>query len=314
LRPVELISYTVWGAAWFPDGWQGLKAFLDARELAGVELLISGTDDPAMRPPSGLATGVHLRLPRETDSPDRRSPAAVLAEQMRVACQLGAEYVVVHANELPRGTALLRELWEDDTSATHRIAGWVSQAYDLAGRPGMAVGLENAYGPGLRPDDPEGVAAFLNGLADGGMDAGLVLDVGHYAQHIALAGRWGGRAGTEGEVIAETRRLSQALHERAVRVAALHLHWPGPTVPPASALEEATTRYRRTPDEAERGRIVGELFETLDRHQPLSDPGVSALVAAVGPRYVVHEVAAMSLPELAGMLDTQCTALRGGKG
>lgn len=308
MRPVELVSYTVWGREWFPPGWEGLRAFLRERGLCGLELLGAGTDDPAARPPAGLVTGLHLKTPSE---PLVDEAARALSSQLAVARALEADYAIVHLNGLPAGAALPPSRWPDDRSARERLRDILARSWRGSAAP--FLGLENSFGPGARLADPEELRRFLDELAREGIDARLAVDFGHYLLTESLAGGWDGAMPEEDEALEAGCALARALGEAGVAVAVLHLHWPGLIPPPAWLVEEAGVEYAAADTAEERSAVVGRLFESVDRHQPLSLPATATLVAELAPQYVVHEVAAMSPVELASMLETQQGAMAGGR-
>lgn len=299
---VELVSYTVWGREWFGGGWAGLGGFLREVGLAGLELLGLGTDDPALRPPADLVVGFHAKTPSE---PDAAQAARSLAPQLLRAAGLGAAYAVVHLNCLPPDAALPVTGWPSDADAERRLGETLRRAWELAECPRLALALENSFGPGPRLERPAELRGFLDGLIRDGIPAGLTVDVGHHLLALALAGRWEGRGPGEEEALGAELELADDLRAHGLAVDVLHLHWPGRLEAPAAVLEHATERYLGASDSDERRRIRGELFERLDRHQPFESAGAGSLTAALDPKYVVHEVAAMSPEELDAMLHTQ---------
>ncbi len=308
MKRVELVSYTVWGREWFEGGWSGLGGFLRESGLAGLELLGLGADDPTLRPPAELVVGFHAKTPSE---PEADRAAGALAPQLRLAARLGAAYAVVHLNSLPPGAALPVTGWPSDAVATRRLSDTLRRAWELAGGPYLSLALENSFGPGPRLERPAELGAFLECLARDGIPARLTVDVGHHLLALALAGRWQGRGPGEEEALGAGLELAGELRAHGLAVEVLHLHWPGRLAAPAAVLEHATERYVGASDSDERRRIRGELFERLDRHQPFGSPGARALVEALGPTYVVHEVAAMSPEELDAMLRAQRRATGG---
>jgi hypothetical protein len=302
---VELVSYTVWGRDWFPPGWEGLRDFLCGCGLSGLELLGAGTGDRAARPPNDLVTGLHLKTPSE---PTVREAAEALSRQFRVACDLEADYAVVHLNSLPVGAALPASRWPEDRAARERLHATV--AWSWSGGPFLA--LENSFGPGARLADLDALRGFFDGLEREGIDARLVLDFGHHLLALALAGQWEGAVPCEEAALEAGIALAHTLRQAGIDVSVLHLHWPGAIPPPLGLVEQASAAYGAAATEEERSGVVDRLFESVDRHQPLSLPAVASLVAELAPEYVVHEVAAMSPAELASMLDTQRGAMRGG--
>jgi hypothetical protein len=59
------------------------------------------------------------------------------------------------------------------------------------------------------------------------------------------------------------------------------------------------------------GKDPGDFFAAGDQHRPLTDPHVAQVISALAPKYLVHEMGAMSLAEHAAWLRAQSAAARG---
>ena len=304
MPPIELTNFTVWGRDWFADGWEGLRAFCGAQGIAGVELLGAGITSE-VPPPADLVHGVHLHslgswLPlagvpvrhfgdasgRYQGVATYRDLVQARVQELREVAKLEPQYVVWHGSYAPQGYASADG---ETLTAEQVLSPLASLVRDVLHEfaPPYDICFENAYGVGVGPDALGATAGFLAGLA--GLPVGIVLDIGHYLNcYRDLA--------TPEAACRELLRVGGKFRAAGIPTDVLHLHWTPPELVP---------RETAAPAEA------GCYFQQCDQHHPLAHPMLAEAVEAVAPKYVVHEMGAMSLVDHATWLTAQATAMRG---
>ena len=314
--PLELTNFTVWGRAWFPDGWRGLRRFCADCGLAGVELLAEGAT-PASAPPRELVRGVHLgalgswlRL-AGLDVAHFGSPAArfagcgsyaalvrACAQELRGAAAFKPAYVVWHAFYTPFPQAFGGPRVLASAPFLERLADLVLETCTEV-TPSFRLCFENGFGVGVGPHALDATAAFFERLR--GLPVGLAFDLGH---HLNICGRINSPA-------AACRELERVGHELAARglpVHVLHLHWTPARLAGPPVWERA--RAGAADLEPRIAQSASAFYEQTDRHLPLAHALLPQAVAALAPRYVVHELGAGSLPQHRAWLMRQARALR----
>ncbi len=301
--PIELTNFTVWGRQWFADGWEGLRRFCSEQEIHGIELLATGATAETA-PPADLIAGVHLRslgswLPlvglqvpcygeagrRYQAVADYSELVRLRADELRRAAFCEPAYAVWHANyalapDTPRPAQTPGN--EGFLELLSRLVRDVLGEYE----PPFALVFENAYGIGLDPEESGTAAGFVRSL--GKADAGLCLDTGHHLNRLRQIGR-------EDAACRELLRIAAGLERNGAQARVVHLHWTPPQmVPPQDG-----------------GTEPGDFFAAGDQHRPLTDPHVAQVISALAPKYLVHEMGAMSLAEHAAWLRAQSAAARG---
>ena len=326
-RPFELTNFTVWGRAWFPDGWRGLRRLCTECGLAGIELLGEGAT-PESAPPRELVRGVHLGAlgswlelagldvphfggpgPRFAGCRSYGALVRACAQELRQAAELNPAYVVWHGYYTPYPQAFGGPRQLTSAPFLDRLADLVLETCTEYSPP-FKLCFENGFGVGVGPHALDSTVAFLDRLR--GLPVGLVFDLGH---HLNVCGR----GNSPGAACRELARVAQEYQARGLQTTVLHLHWTPPKLVGPQIWERMEAQARRAPASAGElatliNRSAAEFYERTDRHQPLAHPLLPQAVAALAPRYVVHELGAGSLPQHRAWLLRQARAMRDGRG
>lgn len=312
----------------------GLKGFLQAYGLDGIELIQAGPHDHPLFPHHSIR-GFHLpfwpdwmeffegdlarlkrRFPDEQSLNDYygSSDPDVLAEtwrrELRDAQRFKADYVVVHVSQNTLPSCYTYAFDDSDEAVIDSFIRLINQATN--GIPsGFMLLMENLWWPGLNFLKPELAGRLLSEVHY--PNKGFVLDVGHLmntnhslqsekeavAYCMNIIDRLGPVAGHIRTIHLSSSLsgayLNHVLREHRVQDAGMKAEGFFPLKPPANFDEFKTQCWR-----------CGEHIRQIDRHLPFQDPAVGRLIRRIKPDYLVHELLADSFNELEAALQIQC--------
>lgn len=304
-------------------GWEGLRTALPRLGLDGIEGIWCGEDVlPDM--PAGLLKGYHLTFFPDWLDFYRRDTAALVEKfgSLEAACSfygggpevlleryradlararaLGAQYVVFHVSDISieegftyRWLHTNAEVIDASAELINALLRDVPPEFDFL--------VENQWWPGFTFTDPEMTARLLDAIAY--PRKGILLDTGHLMNCFLLLTSQA--AGAE----AITRMLERhgAL---AGQILGVHLH------------QSLSGGYVR----ACAGRLPPDLpkeyvrryamnyahIQSIDRHEPWTDPAIGPVLRRIAPRYLTHELAGSTEAARRAALLQQMSALRRG--
>lgn len=300
MKPVELTNFTVWGKQWFEDDWAGLRRFCIATGMDGIELLSAGAT-PETAPPDDLIGSVHLGslgnwllltgLTSQSLEPgmgkyDQMQSydemVALRAAELKQAAMFKPDYVIWHGSYVTEDMESQPDLHE----FLKRLAQLVSDTVEQS-ETNFLICFENAWGEGLSPDMLDTYPEFMEYC--NGLPVGFCLDIGHHLnRHRDI--------NTPEAACEELGTVAGKFASVDVKIDVLHLHWTPPELVPSEIPEN-----------------IGKdcFFALQDQHKPLVVPELHAAVAALAPRWVVHEMGAMTLEDHISWLTAQGNAMRG---
>jgi hypothetical protein len=301
------------------DGFSHLSRFLDAHELAGLELMSYKSEDMGYLPASAVV-GLHLGYFTTWVDFWRGDEKAVLREfgtleeaenhfggwgrtalisffrgQMDMAARLNVKYVVFHVAEVSLAESLSYRFVHTDGEICDAAAELLAEV--LRGREyPFEILLENLWWPGLTLLRPEITARLLDAVPG----AGLMLDTGHLL-HMNRGLR------TENEGIEYIHRVLDAHPGIEEKIRGMHL-------------QQSLTGAFVEGVIAKEHRLEGSYFERLcqayeyvlgmDEHKPFSTKTVKSLIARIAPEYLTHEFITADAAQLGEYLKTQKNAMR----
>lgn len=320
MRPSELTNFTVWGKAWFRDEWEGLRELCEQHGLAGVELLSSGVTE-ATAPPSDLIGGVHLQslgawlklagldvpefgagAPQYAEADSYAELVALRADEIRRMAQMQPSYAIWHASYAAYPQIFGGETILEDEAFLTVLARFFQDVVDSY-LPPFPICFENCFGAGLQFDAPGLVSGFMDSLA--GTPAALAFDTGHYL-NLHREHR------SETEACRALMRVADSLGAEGLRTEVIHLHWTPPELVPDGPSEYAYSMEEVVLAGEGFAEQVALAFARCDQHKPFTSPQIAAVIDALAPTHVVHEMGAMTLEDHTSWLASQTAAIRGG--
>jgi len=318
----------------FNDYPGGLKGFLQAFGLEGIELIQAGPHDNAFFPHEhirglhlpfwpdwidffeGNQVGLKRRFPDEesliyyygSSSPD------VLTEtwrrELRHAQKFNADYVVVHVSHNTLPSCYTYSFDDSDDTVVDRFIRLINQATE--GLPeGPMLLMENLWWPGLNFLKPELAGRLMKEVHY--PNKGFVLDVGHLmnTNHSLQS---------EKEAVDYIMRILDGLGPAAGHIRTIHLSSSLSGAYVTGVLQEHKEQNAlmisekvcpfRQPAHFDEFKDqcwqCGEHVRRIDRHMPFRDPAINQLIRRVKPDYLVHELLVDSFGELEAALKIQC--------
>lgn len=300
-----------------------LQAFLRRFGLAGVEMLFCLPWDEQLHKKEFIH-GVHLKfwpcwldfwrgdhgeLLRQFGSEQnirdyyggltKDAWLAAYRENLHIAGQAGAEYVVFHVSH-----ARTAELFNWRFSATDRevveaVVELVNELTDAIPRD-MTLLFENLWWPGLTLKSKALTALLLEGVRH--PQVGIMLDTGHLMNTNPFL-----KTEEEGVdyILATLSRLGE--YRRYIKGIHLHRSLTGGYINDYIENDRGDPCREYTPAE-----VLNHVM-AMDEHLPFSTPAVRRLVDFVQPDYLVHEFLQTSLADWACKIMLQQQALKGGR-
>ncbi|MFA8433422.1 MAG: hypothetical protein ACEPOZ_02800 [Marinifilaceae bacterium] len=309
----------------FPNGWEGLEAYVSERQVDGVELLI-GYDQPSAEIPRELVKSIHLPfwitwldVWRKGEmavkkyfpnvNPDHiqyccggSSSEEMVATQKRLweyASLFQPPCAVVHAAHVELEHAFDRKFTYTDSEVLEAFSGLLNRtaAECSEGKPPVSLGIENLWWPGLTflnaalVDDFAGQLEFDNWT--------FVLDTGHLMNTNP-------KLRCEDEAVDYILRTLDALSKEAKsRIRSLHLN--------RSLSGEYQLKHIRRGlpfnwsqmNYGERYTAARNHVLEIDQHLPFTTTRVQEIIEYVSPDFVVHEFITKTMDEFSKKLEEQ---------
>lgn len=290
-------------------GWDGLRKDLQELGLDGVEGIWGGEDIPADFP-KDLLTGYHLTffpdwldfyredhnalqlkfgtLDAAWEFYGGKGPETLLElyrADLARARSLGAKYVVFHVSDVSIEESYTYRWLHTDEEVMDASAEIINALLEGIA-PDFDFLVENQWWAGFTFTEPEKTARLLDSISY--TRKGILLDTGHLMNANP-------RIRTQADGL---RYLHDMLdrHEglnHLIRGVHLHQSVSGPYVRshtgvlPPDLPEDYVQRFIAS---------YAHILE-IDRHRPWTNPGISALLARIGPRFVTHELSAAARRE-----------------
>jgi hypothetical protein len=296
-----------------------LEAFLNHHHLDGLEMMFCAPWDRHVHRREWIQ-GVHLRFwpnwldfwrgdrkallrefPNEAaiaayyGGQTQEAWLAVYRENIRLAVQSGAKYLVYHVSH-----ARLSELynWKFNASDREVIEATIEVVNELASEIPENVTLlfENLWWPGLTLTDSKQVPFLLEGVRHA--NVGIMLDTGHLMNTNS-------RLRTQEEGVAYILHILSQLGDNKRYVKGIHLHHS------LSGEYIDNTRNEEASSDLTIEQIMSHVMK-IDQHLPFSTSEARRIVDYVQPEYLVHEFLNTSLNGWVNNLLCQQQALKSG--
>lgn len=304
----------------FDHDWEQVRAFVSRLGLDGIELLIG--DDPPPALPPGLVQGVHLPYwirwleiwhngPDAAIAPEERlflaggarDAAHMVAIQRRLwqqAAALRPRYAVFHVGHVTLEESFTRQhaySAERVVRATIDLLNATAATFP-DGEPPVRLWLENLWWPGLTFTDPDLAERFVKELNFDNW--GFVLDTGHLINTCPTV------TDEDAAVDLVIETLARLSPQVRARIEGVHL---------SLSLSGVYQRAASLPADfstlpfAERYALARDHVALIDQHHPFTTPRCRAIIAAVGPQVVTHELLRHSREEAEYHVSLQYGAL-----
>lgn len=215
----------------------------------------------------------------------------VYRDNIRTAVQAGAKYVVFHVSQ-----ARMPEVFTWQFSATDQevIEATIEVVNELVASipEDMEILFENLWWPGLTLKNKELTALLMEKVNH--PKVGIMLDTGHLMNTNS-------DLRTQAEGVAYILEILENLGEYKSYIHGIHLHH--------SLSGEYVTASQ---EKMERQHTMTEIMThvlRIDEHLPFSIAGAQQIIAAIQPRYVVHEFMYKSIEDWSEKIYTQKQAL-----
>jgi len=271
----------------------------------GIELLTGYFDpDPILK---GITKGVHLPYatdwysvwcgdlrPAEQDGDirfrsygrDRDEIVKNLADAVTYASALSPNYGVLHASNTRMDEVMgfsHRDSDREILNAVAEILNGVASSFP-ENEPPFPILLENLWWPGLTMTDDSGFR-IISDLLDFD-NWGICLDTGHLMAYL-------GNCSLEDESISDVLDIVRSYpREMRDRIDVVHLHM--------SLSADYIRQCKAQPiineakDHREMMRKAYEHVCRMDEHRPFTSPAVTGIIESADPRYVTHEIMALT--------------------
>lgn len=295
-----------------------IKKFLERHELQGLEIIQTSQWQPEIIPPS-LIRGLHMRfwpawldfwkndrheLLRQFGDAEsyrsyyggetRDSIIEYYRNEIKTACDMGAEYVVFHVSHVQlehcynyRFTYNDNEIIEAFIEMINELLNGVSAEFDLL--------LENQWWPGLTLLDKEPAARLMREINY--PKKGFMLDIGHMMNtNTDLA--------SEEEGVEYILSVLKKLEELSAYIKGIHLN---SSISGEYVKKQIRkwTGFDKRESFIDRYCKVFEHIAKIDNHVPFTDPSIKRVIDFVDPKYLVYEFITDSFEQLEQYVITQ---------
>ena len=228
---------------------------------------------------------------------DREELIRHYRKDLDYAARMGAEYVVFHVVQVDDEEGVTYEKKHRDREVIDAAAAFINELLD-GQKYSFWFLMENLWWPGLTFLHPEDTRALMEQVRY--EKKGFMLDTGHYL-HTNLDLQ------TQDEAVEYLHGMLDKQEDMIPYIKGIHLQ--------QSLTGDYVKQWLSMPhelpeDPAERFRAVYEHIFRIDRHEPFTAPGVTALVERIDPLYVTYEYITRNREELAEYLDIGNRALQ----
>ncbi len=245
----------------------------------------------------GMVTGIHCCCSGDWMDSDRKKLLEGYRKDLDYAARMGAEYVVFHVVQVDDEEGVTYKKKHRDREVIDAAAAFINELLD-GQKYSFWFLMENLWWPGLTFLHPEDTRALMEQVRY--EKKGFMLDTGHYL-HTNLDLQ------TQDEAVEYLHGMLDKQEDMIPYIKGIHLQ--------QSLTGDYVKQWLSMPhefpeDPAERFRAVYEHIFRIDRHEPFTAPGVTALVERIDPLYVTYEYITRSREELAEYLDIGNRALQ----
>lgn len=323
----QLFNFSVYSthSDMFAGDWRAVAAFAVRLGFDGIELLIGAEPGPAL--PPGLVRGVHLPywirwLEIWRDGPAAAVPAderRFLADDARDAADMVAlqrdmwlraatlcpRYAVFHISHVTMEEAFTR----DHAFSSAEVVGATIELLNATaatfpgGEPPVRLWLENLWWPGLTFADPALADRLVSELRFANW--AFVLDTGHLINTDSAV------ADEDAAVDLVLARLAQLTPRVRERIEGLHLNLSLSGAYQRAAHAAGLPAGFAAMPFAERYTVARDHVAEIDQHRPFTTPRCRAIIDALRPAVVTHELLMRTRAELEQSLTAQYRALNG---
>ena len=295
------------------------EAFMEGFD--GVELLYMGPDRAGIIP-TGKVLGLHLSFPSywldfwRQDEPALRQEFGSLAaaaayyggddpqllcehlqEELRIARQYGAEYLVFHGADCSVAEAFTQSYRHSDAEVIDGVCDLLNQAFGAEDGPWLLV--ENLWHSGFRFTEPQLTQRLLSGLRY--PKKGIMLDTGHLAHTNRQLRRPEEAAAYIRQRLAEHGELCRYIKGVHLNLSLTGAYAESVMAAPPRLAADYPTRC---------GQLFRHIFQQ-DQHQPFLCPKVAELIRDIDPSYLTYEFITESRRQQQEYLSAQRQVLSG---
>jgi len=286
--------------------------------MHGLEIIQHSAWDPAIIPPS-MITGLHMRFwPIWLDfwNDNRRELIRQFGDEtayshyyggtsrdalieyyrseLKLACDMGAEYVVFHVSHVQLEHCYNYRFTYSDEEV---VEVFIKMLNEILEGMNTCVGLlfENLWWPGLTLLDRQIAARLMDEIRY--PNKGFILDIGHMMNtNIGLK--------TEAEAVDYIIAVLQGLEEISAYIQGIHLN---SSLSGEYVKKQMLHKSTYNPDEYFFTRYLKAFshISNIDKHIPFTHPSVKRIIDFIRPQYLVYEFTVPSLDELYRYVEMQ---------
>ncbi|WP_321515801.1 TIM barrel protein [Marinifilum fragile] len=309
----------------FDNKWEGLKEYINTKELDGVELLI-GYDQPSDEIPKEVVKSIHLpfwvtwldvwRKGEEAAKyyfPDvnndylqfccgGRNASEMVQTQKKLwenASLFNPAHAVIHAAHVELDHAFSRDFTYKNTEVSSNLAEMLNRTAQefTNGEPPVTLAIENLWWPGLDLLFPAEVDDFAGRLEFNNWN--VLLDTGHLMNtNPAL------RCEDEAIdfVLDRISRLSKGIQ---AKIKSLHLNCSLSGEYQLKQIQNGFPQEWEKLTHREKYSAARKHVLQIDQHLPFQSERVKEIIAEVQPEIVVHEFITKDMDEFTEKLEVQ---------
>ena len=239
--------------------------------------------------------GTMDEIRRHYGGTERSSIIEKLRQELKLAVQLEAEYVVFHVSDVTVEETMTRRYHRSDEEVIDATCELLNILFDDT--PPVRLLLENLWYPGLTFTRPEMTRRLLDGVKH--KDTGIILDTGHLL-HTNTSLR------TQEDSLRYINRMLDEHGGLCDKIRAVHLNQ-SLTGEYAEKVKKSTPQFAESFDDR-----VTQMFKyifQIDLHMPFTCRGVDELIRRIAPDHVTFEFITENLEQHKRYLREQRAAL-----